>query len=210
MYVKYARTMHVPHSPGTQSDDRLLPSLDHLLGEDVAITEKRDGECTTLYHDGHSHARSLDSGAHESRDWVRSFHGGFAHDIPVGWRICGENLFAKHSIHYTDLDTYFEAFSVWDDTNHRLQWDEQEIFLELLGIKPVPLLYRGKLTMDVLAKIEAELDTTKQEGYVIALTKRFHYDKFGESVAKWVRPKHVQTSKHWLQEALVLNRLKER
>lgn len=36
----------------------------------VVITEKMDGENTTLYRDG-LHARSLDSRHHPSRNWVK-------------------------------------------------------------------------------------------------------------------------------------------
>jgi hypothetical protein len=205
--VKYSRTMHVPWSPGTQSDDRLLPSIDHLLGEDCVITEKRDGENTNLYTDG-MHARSLDSQHHESRNWIKAYHGTFAHDIPVGWRICGENLYAKHSIYYENLPTYFEAFSVWNEQNERLHWDDQQMFLDLLGIRVVPVLFRGVLTMRQLELIEGALDTERQEGYVITTVKGFHYDDFGKHVAKWVRPKHVQTDKHWMTQAVVPNKLK--
>lgn len=206
-YYKYPRTFHVPHSPGTQSDDRLLKSLDHLYGKAVVITEKRDGENTTLYRD-HSHARSLDSQHHESRNWVKQFHGTFAHEIPHGWRVCGENLYAKHSILYEDLDTYFEGFSIWTDNNVCLGWQATCELFELFGVKPVPELFIGILTPDVLAKVESKLDTAKQEGYVIRLYGEFHYDDFATSVAKWVRPKHVSTSKHWMQEAIVPNKLK--
>lgn len=207
-YVKYSRTMHVPWSPGTQSDDRLLPSLDHLFGRECVVTEKLDGENTSLYSDGHSHARSLDSPNHETRNWVRAFHGSIAHEIPTGWRICGENMYAKHSIHYEELETYFYAFSLWDNRNVRLQWDDMVEMLELMGVKVVPVLWRGILTREALAAVEASLDLSKQEGYVIQRTDSFHYDDFGDNVAKWVRPKHVQTSKHWLQQAVVPNKLK--
>jgi hypothetical protein len=207
-YVKYARTYHVPHSPGTQSDDRLLKSLDHLLGQPVVITEKMDGENTSMYTD-HIHARSLDSAHHESRNWVKKFHGSIAHDIPPGWRVCGENMYAKHSIYYEDLKSYFYGFSIWSDNNICLGWTATCMFFELLGIEPVPVLFEGILTLDVLADIEAKLDLTKQEGYVIRKSGEFRYEDFATSVAKWVRPKHVATSKHWMQETIVPNKLKD-
>lgn len=206
-YQKYPRTLHVPHSPGTQSDDRLLNNLDHLIGRHVVITEKLDGENTTLYRD-HSHARSLDSQHHESRNWVKQFHGRIAHEIPEGWRVCGENMYAKHSIYYEDLETYFYGFSIWSDDNVCQSWQSTLLFFELLGITPVPELFEGLLTMDVLAEIESKLDITKQEGYVIRLAAPVRYEDFGMSFAKWVRPKHVATSKHWMQEAIVPNKLR--
>lgn len=208
-YHKYPRTLHVPHSPGTQSDDRLLNSLDHLLGQHVVITEKLDGENTSLYTD-HSHARSLDSQHHESRNWVKQFHGNIAHEIPPGWRVCGENMYAKHSIFYENLESYFYGFSIWSDNNICLGWQATLTFFELLGVTPVPTLFEGLLTMEVLADIESKLDTTKQEGYVIRLAGPIRYIDFSMSFAKWVRPKHVATSKHWMQEAIVPNKLRSK
>ena len=45
---KYPRTYHVPWSPGTTSDDRLLKSVDQFVGKRVVVTEKMDGENTTM------------------------------------------------------------------------------------------------------------------------------------------------------------------
>src|SRR3546814_14895421 len=99
-----------------------------------------DGENTTLYRD-YIHARSVDGRSHPSRDWVKQFRSGIAADIPEGWRVCGENLFAKHSIHYTALPTYFMEFPIWHDRNMRLGWDEMLEWFEWLGLQPVPVLY---------------------------------------------------------------------
>jgi hypothetical protein len=88
-----------------------------------------------------------------------------------------------------------------------LHWDEQAAFLASIWVKVVPQLYRGPLTMDVLASIESKLDIERCEGYVIATVAGFHYDDFGAHVAKWVRPKHVQTDKHWMTQAVVPNKL---
>lgn len=204
---KYPRTPHCPHSPGATSDDRLLKSLDHLLGKPCVISKKLDGENTTMTTKL-VHARSLNSAHHESRNWVKQFHGSIAHHIPPDWRICGENLYAKHSIYYDDLESYFYGFSIWSDNGGCFGWQASLELFELLGIKPVPVLFDGILTMDVLSKIERELNLEKDEGYVIRLRGEFHHDDFAKSVAKWVRPKHVTTSEHWMQQAVVPNKLK--
>lgn len=128
--------MHFPFSPGLQNDDRVIQTLDGLMGHDVVVTEKMDGENATLYRD-HYHARSLDSKHHPSRDWIKSFHGSIAHMIPEGWRICGENMYARHSIAYDDLSSYFYGFSVWNENNVALGWDETLMFFDDLGITPV-------------------------------------------------------------------------
>ena len=99
--------------PGMKKDDRMHADVEQFRGTTIVVTTKMDGENTTMYRDG-IHARSLDYKRHPSRDWVKNLHGKIAHEIPEGFRICGENLFAKHSIHYTNLPSYFMVFSVWD------------------------------------------------------------------------------------------------
>ena len=100
MLVKYPRTYHFPFSPGTSSDDKILHDYSSIEGlKDIIVTEKIDGENTTLY--SHAiHARSLDSRHHPSRDWVKGLWGGIRHSIPTSMRICGENMYACHSIKY--------------------------------------------------------------------------------------------------------------
>ncbi|MGC5412734.1 RNA ligase family protein, partial [Streptomyces sp. DT225] len=60
MRTHYPRTPHLPWSPGATSDDVRMTDLAALAGTEVVVTEKLDGENTTLYADG-LHARSLDS-----------------------------------------------------------------------------------------------------------------------------------------------------
>jgi hypothetical protein len=70
MHVRYPRTPHLPWSPGATPDDVRAGDLSGLLGREVVVTEKPDGENTTLYADG-VHARSLDSAHHPSRSLGR-------------------------------------------------------------------------------------------------------------------------------------------
>lgn len=72
MMQKYGRTYHLPISPGATSDDKILATLDGLMVGDLVVTEKMDGENTTI-HRGGSHARSPDSRYHPSRDWLKAF-----------------------------------------------------------------------------------------------------------------------------------------
>lgn len=204
--VKYPRTMHLPFSPGCSSDDKVLTSVEHLVGEDVVATLKMDGENTSLYRAGY-HARSLDSRHHPSQDWLKRFHATFAHEIPEDWRICGENLYARHSLAYDSLPSYFMGFSVWNEQNVALGWDDTLEFFELLGIVPVPVLYRGPFDEAVLRKLAKSLDTRTQEGFVVRRTGPIPYEAFGQSVAKWVRPGHVQTDEHWMHKAVTPNQL---
>lgn len=205
--IKYPRTPHLPDSPGMTNDDRVIKDLSLLAGSRVIITEKMDGENTTFYRDG-IHARSLGYSAHPSRSWMRGFHAEIKFLIPDGWRICGENLYAKHSIHYQSLPHYFMAFSVWDEDNICLSWAETTDFLDDIGILYVPVLAEGSF-QESLEKV-TEIDTSKVEGYVIRKADRFDYDDFDRSVVKWVRKNHVQTDDHWLYQAVTKNILAEK
>lgn len=205
-YTKYPRTPHLPWSEGSTSDDRILQSVSYFAGKDVVVTEKMDGENTTMYPD-HLHARSLDSKGGEDRTWVKQFWASIRADIPRGWRICGENLWAKHSISYDNLDSFFYGFSIWDEQNVALSWDDTLEWFILLGITPVPTLYRGQWDQSRVVKLWDEPDRGSKEGYVVRLAEAFPYSNFGQSVAKFVRRGHVQPGKHWGHQALVPNSL---
>lgn len=205
-FYKYPRTPHLPFSPGVGGDDKILKDLSTLRGRDCVVTLKMDGENTSLYTNGF-HARSLDGRHHPSRDWLKAYHATFAHEIPQGWRICGENLYARHSLAYDALPSYFLGFSVWNERNEALSWDDTLEFFELLGIHPVPELYRGPFDEAYLQQLAKRWNTERDEGFVVRLAGTIAYDAFGVSVAKWVRPGHVQTDKHWMHAALVPNRL---
>ncbi|MDX3639374.1 RNA ligase family protein [Streptomyces sp. MB09-02B] len=204
MRTHYPRTRHLPWSPGATVDDLRVTDLSGLRGREVVVTEKLDGENTTLYADG-VHARSLDSAHHPSRTWVKALQARIGPAIPHGWRVCGENVFARHSIAYDDLDSWFYGFSVWDGDGRCLDWDRTVAFLHGLGV-PVPrVLWRG--VFDEKALRALRLDLGRQEGYVVRVVDGFAADEFGACVAKWVRAGHVRTDTHWMHAAVVENGL---
>ncbi len=196
-YVKYGRTFHLPHSPGIHDDDKALKDYSNFEGKRVIISLKMDGENTTGYSDGHIHARSIDSRGGEDRAWVKQFLSQILYELPPGWRICGENMWAEHSIHYDLLPSYFLGFSIWNERGVCLSWDETKMWFELLGITPVTVRYDGIFDMRALKMMEQSLNFYEDEGYVIRVADAFPYKDFKSCIAKWVRPGHVQTTKHW-------------
>jgi hypothetical protein len=205
---KYPKTMHFPWSPGLQNDDRVITDLTTLeTCNDVIITEKRDGENTSMYNN-RIHARSLDSRDHPSRSWVKQMHASIKHEIPEGMRICGENLYALHSIAYDNLDTYFEVFNIWmGDTC--LSWDETVEWCNLLGLQTVPVIYRGKYDESFIKTIHKSRDENRFEGYVVRVSRSFELSEFPTCIAKYVRKNHVQTDELWMLNPVVPNKLKE-
>lgn len=194
--VKYPRTSHLPWSPGMHDDDRRIDSMCEFVGKRVIATAKMDGENTSLYSD-YIHARSLDGRNHESRSWVKNFWSQICGDIPEHWRLCGENLYAKHSIRYDDLSSYFMGFSLWNEKNVCLSWDETQEWFELLGVTSVPVLYDGIYDEETIKKLWTDADYDTSEGYVLRVADEFAFKKFRHCVGKFVRPNHVQTTRHW-------------
>lgn len=210
---KHPRTPHLPGSPGATADDIELVDLSVFEGREVVVTSKLDGECTTIgrtVEDVYCHARSLDSGYHPSRTWVRGLAPSIGWELPIGWRVVGENLQAVHSVRYHSLPGYFLAFAVINDRNEFLSWAETEDWCHLLGISTVPVLYRGLWDEDKVRACWPGKDpyTNDQEGYVVRLADSFPYRHFGRSTAKFVRADHVQTDQHWLEQEMVENELR--
>jgi hypothetical protein len=217
---KYPRIYHLPTSPGLLGDDRRISTLSPFLGKRIIITEKMDGENTTLTPQ-RSYARSPDSKYHPSRDWLRAFHARVASEIPAGWRISGEYLYARHSIPYTRelgnaLRSFFYGFGVWNDENELLDWDATIEALTLLEIEVVPVLYDGPFDERVVAKLESGLNTSIQEGFVIRIADKVPYPsrsadegRFFDSIVKWVRPAHVTSERHWMAGPVIPNELRE-
>lgn len=202
-YVKYPRTLHLPWSPGATDDDRIHKDLSVFEGQHVVITEKMDGENTSLYP-GYYHARSLDSSSHPSQSWARAFHARMAFNIPPGWRVCAENLYAKHSIGYDRLPSYLLVFSIWNERNQCLGWDDTVEYCALLDLRHVPVIYRGPWDEKMVRALQPDAGS---EGYVVRLARPFAFAEFRHVVGKYVRAGHVQTTHHWSRQMIEPNTL---
>jgi len=210
-YVKYPRSYHVPWSQGMNDDDRIMPNIDAFEGQRVIVTEKMDGENTTMYSD-HIHARSVDSRGDESRDWVKNFWSMLSFEIPKDWRVCGENMYGEHSIHYDDLESYFYGFSIWNDKNECLAWDETQEWFAMLhpDIKTVPVLYDGIFDKELIMDLWDDSMYDKHEGYVVRVADSFPMSEFRFKLGKFVRKDHVNTGEHWrFGKQLVVNGLRK-
>jgi hypothetical protein len=210
---KHPRIYHVPWSPGLKNDDRRHPSMEIFESKQVIVTIKMDGENTTMYNDA-IHARSIDSqnSNHPSRDMIKNLWGNVKHLINEDERICGENIYAEHSIKYNNLYSYFYVFSMWFE-NLCFGWNTiltqlNNIYYDSrIKLYTVPIIYEGIYDEKIIKKIgsfyiENGYLGDNVEGYVIRNSHEFEHD-FNESFclqyAKYVRENHVQTDEHWLR-----------
>ncbi len=207
-YIKYPRTHHLPYSSKVTDDDRVLKDTSNFEGKRVIVTEKLDGENSNLYPN-YMHARSIDGQTHPSRNWLKAFHRKMSYNIPDGWRVCGENMYAKHTIYYEDLKTYFYAFSIWDERNDCLSWDDTKMWAELLELELVPVLYDGVWNDDIIKEF---CNNDKREGFVVRIADSYSYGDFRKSMAKWVNSDFKNKLKeentyHWRYSAITPNKL---
>ncbi len=210
--TKYPKTFHFPWSENLQNDDRMLPSIKCFEDKDIVITYKLDGECTSWYRNDF-HARSLDSLNHPSRNYVKSLWGSLRHLIPEDIRICGENVYAEHSIRYENLPTFFFVFGIYQTIENEdvcLSVEETQKLCDDLGLQHIPILYKGPWNIEQVKKCYIGKDPfgNDQEGYVVRNSQRFLYNDFENNVAKFVRKNHIQTDEHWLK-TWKPNKLKE-
>lgn len=196
--VKFPRTYHLPWSPGGTDDDRRMETTEFLEKEDVVVLEKYDGENSNLTNES-VYARSRETESHWSRDLLRAYHAKMAYEIPEGWRVCLENLYAQHSIAYKNLPSYFIGFQVWNALTC-LSWKETKDYLDILQIPTVPVIYSGKFNKKL---IESAFEKHRQssidevEGYVVRVERSFKMSEYRKVVGKYVRENHNQCHGNW-------------
>lgn len=208
-YVKYPRTYHLPWSH-LLKDDRLMENDSYFIGKRVIVTLKMDGENTTFYND-YIHARSLTFSSHDTRKWVKGLWSQVGYLLDDGMRICGENLYAVHSVKYDDLPSYFMVFSIWNN-NTCMGWDETVEYCKILGLNMVPVIYDGVYDKDKIIEEFSKYEKTN-EGYVVRIADEFNYIDFRRSVGKYVRPEFRQVVNnshgHWISKKIETNKLHE-
>jgi RNA ligase len=208
MKTKYPRSYHLPGSK-TTSDDKQHHDDKHFHDKNVVVTIKMDGENTTIYND-FSHARSMDSQIDsEDRRWIEALRQSKIEGIiPNDFRICGENMFWKHTCFYDDLDSMFLVFSIWEG-DKCLSWDETKMWCNLLGLSTVPVLYEGIYNKDLIFKMFSEYikGDKNVEGFVIRLEDEFNMSEFSKSLSKYVRKSFVIPSQHWRYSKKTPNQL---
>lgn len=178
----------------------------NLFANDVLVHN-----CTTMYQD-FIHARSINSGPHPTRNKVKEIWSKVGYQLSKDERICGENLYARHSVEYNDLPSYFMVFSWWDG-NICQSWDETEFNAAACDLETVPVIYKGIYDQKKIHELyEKEYKGHGCEGYVIRMAGEFTYGQFRMSLMKYVDPvfreKINNSHGHWISQKITPNELK--
>lgn len=181
-----------------------IDTMSNFIGKDIVITEKLDGESITMYSD-YIHGKNIDGRYHSSRNWVKDYHNQIKHNIPIGDRLCGENLYAQHSIPYNNLLSYFYGIMYWS-YNLCLDYDNTITIFANLDIPTPRLLYKGLYDDKIISNLIAELELEHIEGFVIRNQNSFHYDDFSTNVVKWIHSEYNRND-DWKYQSIISNQL---
>lgn len=244
--IKYPSTGHLPDTPEHENrrNDYEHQELNNFVCElepelSVVVTIKMDGSNAMitrppeLMDDPSRHrpahgvaARNGKHAKHESFDLLKKRNRQqYGFKIPPYIQICGEWLYARHSIHYANPESctdqecddhgppvsdFFQVFGVYDNRfDIWLSWPEVEAWAEKIGAETVPVVEKRTFEYpDQVYEIYPEaqrLINDGHEGLVIRSKFPFHYDQFEDRLGKYVREDHVTTDEHWSRQEVVEN-----
>jgi hypothetical protein len=210
MEIKYPKSWHLYYSEKLTKGDRKHLNDNHFINKHVTVSIKMDGENSSIYN--HKiHARSLDSLIDdEDRRWLDYLRMcKISGNLPDTYRICGENLYYKHTVPYNNLKSYFYVFSIWND-NVCLSIEETKEWCFLLELEMVPIIYSGIYNKEEILKAYYEYSKIEEtEGYVIRLSDSFDIKDFNFSLNKFVNKSFVLPPEHWRNSAKTMNKLRE-
>jgi hypothetical protein len=154
---------------------------------------------------------------HPSFDALKALHARVRGLIDPGVQVFGEWVYARHSIAYSALPSYFLVIRVRDTgAGCWRSWEDAERWAGILGLPTVPVL--GMLARTDGAGVEhfvrdlatpaASLLGGEREGFVLSWADEFADADFDRAFGKWVRAEHVKTDEHWRSQPLARNALK--
>jgi hypothetical protein len=220
--MKYPHTPYFDFSPAVSEKDKnrkdVYIDLQHLLNKPLVFTIKMDGSNLGMTREKIFARNGVDA-RHKSFDLAKVLHNKIKENIPQDEIWFGEWLYAKHSIHYTDLESYFQLFAIYfikDDYWTSVSW--MKTLADRVGIKIVPLLTRNFMNGPQYGDIKTLKQVIQQEGDkvirkghegIVVRTKEGFYAKdLNKCIAKYVRANHVQTDEHWKTQKIVRNGLR--
>lgn len=136
---KYGRTLHAQISLGTTSDDRILPNgyvQAFANFNDLVMLEKLDGQNCCFKKSG-VYARSHTSPTIHPWDKPMRERWNLIKNDLDDLEIFGEGMYARHSIAYKNLESYYYVFGI-RQKDYWLPWEEVKFYAEMFDFPVVP------------------------------------------------------------------------
>ncbi len=223
LLIKFPRTRHLANLGAMARDDLLMSKndIESMLSGIVTVEEKIDGANLgfRLSSDGKIMAQNrshfVSSSYHPQfkklDQWIETNKFDLNHILSQGnYIIYGEWLYSKHSINYTDLPDYFIMFDLYDvDSNSFFSRDYIEEMLKDTNITLVPLIFKGKITMDKL-KTLVHNKSQFYDGFVEGVYIRSFEGNKLKHRGKIVRSDFICGDEHWTKGKQILNTIRVR
>lgn len=220
--MKYPRMLRIPLDDERRENKRYATMVDlkELLDGMVFIGEKFDGSIVSFTNEdddivtGGRRREIMRNGILKERvkayikldAWYWNNYSALM-DIPEGYTLIGEWLFAKHTIFYKSLPDWWICFDVYDGTTFLEEYEKRKI-IDNLGFEEVPTLAYGRLNMEDLerlATLKWSYYGDRTEGFVVK-----NYSK--QLFMKYVKHEFdtdLELSEHWLKQPLEVNKLRK-
>ncbi len=220
--VKFPRTRHLANLGGASREDLLLPAceVESYLNREIFIEEKIDGAnmgisiepetWKVLFQNRSHYVTSNYASQFKKLDLWRDLHQAELYEIlePGRHILFGEWVFAKHSIHYSNLPGYFVAFDLYDKLTGKFAGRKNlETLLAKTTIPQIRLIGSGKYpSIASICKL-----VNSQSGYysgpVEGVYVRICDDSHTIARAKIVRDDFICGDTHWSKSQCVENQL---
>ena len=228
--AKFPRTRHAFDLGGATRDDLLLPRSQWVLycHENVTIEEKVDGANLGIYFDkdwtllmkNRSKFICSESGLEWTGldEWISSKRVILANILGQRYVLYGEWMFAKHSIHYTQLPDLFLAFDIYDKIAQKfVSVSVRNHLLRDSGIhivRSLPLVHLAEKSFEsVLTDLLSEHKSQYYDGLLEGLVLRYDESpgtkddiSYLNNRCKLVRSEFRQEiTDHWTKAILIKN-----
>jgi len=223
--IKFPRTKHIVNLGAMARDDLLMDKIDidTMIKGEIVVEEKIDGanlglrlNLSTNQIIAQNRSHYVCSASHSQfkklDQWIESNKQDLISILSRGnYIIYGEWLYSKHSINYTKLPDYFIMFDLYD-TNTKTFFSRNyvEKMLEKTKINLVPLIFKGKTTLDELKSLAQKTKSKFYDGIVEGVYVR-SFDKTDPNKLKYrakiVRADFISGDEHWTKGKQTLNNI---
>lgn len=219
LFVKFPSTPHLLfNSSNLSREDKLVSpeSKRLLLSTEITIEEKIDGANLGVSFSSSGEVQFQNRGHYilppymgqweQLPKWFVVFQDRLFDALEDSYILFGEWCYAKHSVYYSSLPSWFIAFDVYDIKEQKfLSVQRRNSMVEKIGLPIVPLIKYGRLSLadipDLIGKSAYGDDLC--EGLYFRLDK----DGWLNIRAKYVRENFSQAiEQHWSRKPLQKNK----
>lgn len=208
---KYPRIPHLPGSSVSEDDiSALFPVgefyvFEKLDGTNLGIS-MRGGELVFQNRGGYLENKRPHPQWDAAKNWAFSLYENFVSlftNLPSGSVLFGEWMYAKHSIHYTRLESLFIVYDVYVGNDKFLPYPEVRFRTTESGFLFSPVIAQTDNPESfLLTHVHQPLYSDEFEGYIFR-NRRNYSDAY-----KFVNPGFSSGIKeHWFNSPLIRNRL---